>query len=139
MLVSEGEGRWVAYAGGYSDMVAQRGVGVQARGIVAPKGAAKETARSAAKPAGRSDAKSESRKRLGFNEQHELKTLPARMKALEGNRAKLRAALDDPTLYARDPARFEAISRTLATTEADLAGAEERWLELEMMREELEG
>lgn len=32
VLVSEGEGRWVAYAGGYSDMVAQRGVGVQARG-----------------------------------------------------------------------------------------------------------
>ena len=61
------------------------------------------------------------------------------MKALEGNRAKLRTALDDPTLYARDPARFEAISRTLATTEDDLAKAEERWLELEMMREELEG
>ncbi len=35
VLVSEGEGRWVAYAGGYSDMVAQRGVGVQARGVVA--------------------------------------------------------------------------------------------------------
>jgi ATP-binding cassette subfamily F protein uup len=134
VLVSEGEGRWVAYAGGYSDMVAQRGVGVQARGVVASKGA-KDASREAAKPPARPAAK----KRLGFNEQHELKTLPARIAALEGNRAKLRAALDDATLYARDPARFEAISRTLATTEADLAGAEERWLELEMMREELEG
>ena len=32
VLVSEGDGRWVEYAGGYSDMVSQRGVGVQARG-----------------------------------------------------------------------------------------------------------
>ncbi|PIK70761.1 elongation factor 3, partial [Methylobacterium frigidaeris] len=135
VLVSEGEGRWVAYAGGYSDMVAQRGAGVQARGAVSPKGAAKDTVQ-ASKPA---LARPTAKRRLGFNEQHELKTLPARIAALEGNRAKLRAALDDPTLYARDPARFEAISRTLATTETDLASAEERWLELEMMREELEG
>ena len=31
VLVSEGEGRWVEYAGGYTDMIAQRGEGVQAR------------------------------------------------------------------------------------------------------------
>ena len=30
ILVAEGEGRWVEYAGGYSDMVAQRGAGVAA-------------------------------------------------------------------------------------------------------------
>ncbi len=138
VLVSEGEGRWVAYAGGYSDMVAQRGVGVQARGVVSPsaKDGARDGVKAVPKPAA---ARPAARKRLGFNEQHELKTLPARIAALEGNRAKLRAALDDPTLYARDPARFEAISRTLATTETDLASAEERWLELEVMREEMEG
>ena len=28
MLVSEGEGRWIEYAGGYTDMVAQRGCGL---------------------------------------------------------------------------------------------------------------
>ena len=27
MLVAEGDGRWTEYAGGYSDMVAQRGAG----------------------------------------------------------------------------------------------------------------
>ncbi|WP_165644440.1 ABC-F family ATP-binding cassette domain-containing protein, partial [Oharaeibacter diazotrophicus] len=31
VVMSEGEGRWVEYAGGYSDMVAQRGAGVAAR------------------------------------------------------------------------------------------------------------
>ncbi len=31
VINAEGEGRWTEYAGGYSDMVAQRGVGVTAR------------------------------------------------------------------------------------------------------------
>ena len=35
VLVSEGDGRWVEYAGGYTDMVTQRGEGVRARMIAA--------------------------------------------------------------------------------------------------------
>src|SRR5207344_1070035 len=31
ILMAEGDGRFVEYAGGYSDMVAQRGAGVEAR------------------------------------------------------------------------------------------------------------
>ena len=31
VIVAEGDGRWQEYAGGYSDMVAQRGAGVEAR------------------------------------------------------------------------------------------------------------
>ncbi|ACA15264.1 ABC transporter related [Methylobacterium sp. 4-46] len=134
VLVAEAEGRWSLYAGGYSDMVAQRGRGVEARPAEPrPAPAPKDPAPAAAR-------KSEpARRRLGFNEQHELKTLPKRIAALEAAAVKLRAALADPTLYARDPARFETISRGLATAESDLAAAEERWLALEMLREELEG
>ena len=33
VLYAEGDGRWTEYAGGYSDMVAQRGEGVQARTV----------------------------------------------------------------------------------------------------------
>ncbi|GJD47703.1 ABC transporter ATP-binding protein uup [Methylobacterium crusticola] len=138
VLVSEGEGRWLAYAGGYSDMVAQRGAGVQAREAPRGEGPARGGAREAGSaPARRAEASP--RRRLGFNEQHELKTLPARIAALEGNAEKLRAAMADPTLYARDPGRFEAVSTALAATETDLAAAEERWLALEMQREALEG
>ncbi|ACL56470.1 ABC-F family ATP-binding cassette domain-containing protein [Methylobacterium nodulans] len=136
VLVSEGEGRWTAYAGGYSDMVAQRGAGVEARRSEA-KPAPREPAPRATPKAPR--AEPAPRRRLGFNEQHELKTLPGRIAALEAAVQKLSTALADPTLYARDPARFETISRGLATAEADLAAAEERWLTLEMRREELEG
>ncbi|MFE1597888.1 ABC-F family ATP-binding cassette domain-containing protein [Methylobacterium sp. ID0610] len=143
VLVSDGDGRWTAYAGGYSDMVAQRGTGVQARRgasrTAEGKTAEGKTAegKSVAPKAPR--AEPAARRRLGFNEQHELKTLPGRIAALEAAVQKLRTAIADPTLYARDPARFETISRGLATAETDLAAAEERWLTLEMLREELGG
>ncbi|WP_046864905.1 ABC-F family ATP-binding cassette domain-containing protein [Microvirga massiliensis] len=130
VLVSEGEGRWVEYAGGYSDMVAQRGEGVQARTVEKPKAKAE-------RPASEPGNRSAPRRKLGFNEQHELKTLPGRISELETRIAKLHETLADPGLYARDPALFEKASAALAEAEAQLAAAEERWLTLEMLREEL--
>ena len=50
----------------------------------------------------------------------------------------LRAVLADPDLYARDAVRFRATTDALAVAREDLAAAEERWLRLEMLREELE-
>ena len=58
------------------------------------------------------------------------------MRALKGKR---RAARDDPGPYARDAARFAKLSASLADTEARLAAAEDQWLTLELMREEVEG
>ena len=45
VIVSEGEGRWLEYAGGYSDMVAQRGFGVLAPATGEQSGAGKTAAR----------------------------------------------------------------------------------------------
>ena len=44
----------------------------------------------------------------------------------------------DPDLYRRDSQRFETETAKLATAKDTLAAAEDRWLELEAMREELE-
>ena len=132
VLVSEGEGRWIEYAGGYTDMVAQRGQGVQARVVE------KETRPKAGKPAPQPQA-SPARRKLSFNEQHDLKTLPTRMGELEAKIAKVQEILADPELYSRDPARFQKAMDALTQLQADLHAAEERWLELEMLREELEG
>jgi ATP-binding cassette subfamily F protein uup len=129
VLVSEGEGRWVEYAGGYTDMLAQRGEGVQARTV--------EKAARPKEPGRSSPAAGAPKRKLGFNEQHELKTLPERMRALEATIAKLQAILADPNLYAEKPKRFEEASAALAKAQGDLAAAEDRWLSLEMLREEL--
>ena len=130
--MSEGEGRWLEYAGGYTDMVAQRGRGVQAR-VVEKEAKPK----SADKPAAAAPA--QAKRKLTFNEQHDLKTLPKRMAEIEAKIAKVQEILADPELYARDPARFQKAMDALTRCRAELHAAEERWLELEMLREELEG
>jgi ATP-binding cassette subfamily F protein uup len=130
VIVSEGEGSWQEYAGGYSDMLAQRGRGVEAK-------AAAVVERAAAKPAAAAPAPAAKRK-LSFKQQHALQSLPERMEALQGEIAQLRTALAAPGLYARDRARFERFSAALAEKEAALVAAEEEWLELEMLREEME-
>ncbi len=129
VLVSEGEGRWVEYAGGYTDMLAQRGEGVQARTV--------EKAARPKEPGRSSPAAGAPKRKLGFNEQHELKTLPERMGALEATTPTLQAILADPNLYPEKPKRFEEASAALAKAQGDLAAAEDRWLSLEMLREEL--
>jgi ATP-binding cassette subfamily F protein uup len=47
--------------------------------------------------------------------------------------------LADPLLYAKDPNGFAEASAAFTKTEIDLAKAEERWLELEILREEIGG
>lgn len=131
VLVSEGEGRWLEYAGGYTDMVAQRGQGVQARAV-------EKEAKPKAEKAAPQPQTSAAKRKLSFNEQHDLKTLPTRMGELEGKIAKVQEILADPELYSRDPARFQKAMDVLTQLQADLHAAEERWLELEMLREELE-
>jgi ATP-binding cassette subfamily F protein uup len=51
----------------------------------------------------------------------------------------LSSLLADRDLYARDPVRFAKMSQALRVAQDSLAEAEERWLTLEMLREEIEG
>jgi ATP-binding cassette subfamily F protein uup len=134
VLMAEGDGVFLEYAGGYSDMVAQRGHGVAARETEKaaapskPKRVAPEEKRRAEAP----------RKKLGFNDAHALKTLPARMAELEKLCATLSERLSDPAFYGRDPKGFAETTAALANARAELTTSEERWLELEILREELE-
>jgi ATP-binding cassette subfamily F protein uup len=61
------------------------------------------------------------------------------MEKLRATAQKLHAILDDRELYARDPKRFNDATALLARTEAELAAAEDQWLELEILREEING
>ncbi|WP_207539225.1 ABC-F family ATP-binding cassette domain-containing protein [Sabulicella rubraurantiaca] len=131
VIFAEGEGRWVEYAGGYSDLLAQRGAGVEA--AKAPR-AAPAAPKPAAPP-----APAPSRGKLSFKDRHALETLPATMERLGKEIAVLREWLSDPGLYARDPKGFETRTKGLAEREAALEAAEGEWLRLEMLREELEG
>ena len=130
VIAWEDAGLWVEYAGGYSDMVAQRGHGVEAK--VAAK---------AVKPAVEkrtSGTAASQRQRLSFKDGHALKTLPGRMDKLQAEIARLQGTLADPDLYARDRKAFETATARLSAVQAELAQLEEEWLTLELKREELE-
>ena len=58
---------------------------------------------------------------------------------MEARITELNAVLADPDLYRRDPARFRDTTDALAVTRDELAAAEDQWLRLEMLREEIEG
>jgi ATP-binding cassette subfamily F protein uup len=76
---------------------------------------------------------------MSFKDRHALEKLPGQIASLQSEAARLRQVLANPDLYARDPKTFGATSAALAKAEADLAEAEERWLDLEMQRESLAG
>jgi ATP-binding cassette subfamily F protein uup len=131
VIVAEGEGRWTEYAGGYSDMVAQRGFGVTKPEVEKAVKAERPAAVAAPAPAQKS--------KLSFKQKHALETLPKEIAKLDAEMDRLNKLLADPGLYARDPKAFADASAKLTAAEAAKSKAEDEWLELEMIREEIEG
>jgi ATP-binding cassette subfamily F protein uup len=136
-IAANGDGRWTEYAGGYSDMLAQRGPGVAPNPAVPAAVARPRSAMT--QPAAQANLKQAARpRRMTFRDRRALETLPARIAALQAETARLSTALADPDFYARDPGRFAAATEALAAAQTALAAAEEQWLALEMQREEIE-
>jgi ATP-binding cassette subfamily F protein uup len=114
-------------------MLAQRGVDLASR----PAGKAVKADKPASTPA--PAAAPQPKRKLSFNEAHALKTLPAQIETLRAKIAALQKQLDDPGLFARDRAKFDTVSGQLASAHSELSAAEEKWLQLEILREEIEG
>jgi ABC transport system ATP-binding/permease protein len=132
VIVPDGGGRWNEYAGGYTDMLAQRGEDI------AREAATKPVAPRPAKAAAASGQPTGKRK-LSFNEKYALETLPGEIAALQDRIRAAQEKLADPGLYARDRAAFDKLSASLVTAQEELAAAEDKWLELEILREEIGG
>ena len=134
VIVPEGDGRWTEYAGGYSDMLAQRGARPDAR-----------TSPNTNRRKPRQDSVSNIaappplKRRMSFKDKHALETLPKTIAGLQAEADALRTKLDDPEFYTRDRAGFERTTVALAKLQQDIAAAEQQWLELEILREELAG
>jgi ATP-binding cassette subfamily F protein uup len=131
-IVPDGGGRWNEYAGGYTDMLAQRGEDIAREEVTKPRPARASKPAAAAAPAA-------SKRKLSFNEKYALETLPGEIAALQ---EKIRAAqekLADSGLYARDRKAFDETSAKLAAAQTELAAAEDKWLELEILREGIGG
>jgi ATP-binding cassette subfamily F protein uup len=131
VIAPEGDGRWIEYAGGYSDMLAQRGADLKREAV---KVAAVEREKAATSGTASAAAK----RRLNFNEKHALETLPKAIAKLQAEIAKQQRHLDDPDMFQKDRRKFDQASDALAKAQRELQEAEDKWLELEVLREEIE-
>ena len=122
----DGSGKVDIVAGGYADWEAKR------TKRVAPVKAAKPAAETApvAPPPPPKKAK------LSYKDQRDYDLLPGQIEELLAQIARDEAALADPALYTRDPAKFAALTKAIESARAEKDAAEERWLEL---AEQVEG
>ena len=125
IVLAEGDGRFTEYAGGYSDMLVQRG----------EKAPERPPLRKGAKPATEKPGRVP---KMNFSDLHALRILPEKIAAADLRIAELEHRLSDSGLFSRDPTKFAELSAELVEIRAQKDADEERWLALEMERYALE-
>lgn len=128
VIFVDGEGQLEEYVGGYSDALRQRGTSSVAA-PTAPASAPKQGKNppTPVKPA---------RSKMSYKDQRELTELPVKIDRLAKEIAEIEQRLADPALYRNDAKRFAQLSERLTELLAERDSSEQRWLELEMLREE---
>ncbi len=129
-FVFEGNGKISEYVGSYDDWLRQRPA------VSAPKqktNSKKSDPKKQVKPAPaatKTETKTETKK-LSFNEQHELKNLPAEIEALESQLETLETQMADPNFFKQEHKKVAAVTDELKQLQATLSQKYERWEELE--------
>jgi ABC transport system ATP-binding/permease protein len=136
VIAAEGDGRWVEYPGGYSDMLAQRSGQDLARTDMVPVAQTRTMAPTAPTPVAAPPAPTAPgvKRKLTFKDKEALKMLPKTIESLQEQIARHQKELSDEGLYRRNPKRFGDVSMMLGSAQEKLAKAENDWLELEMMQ-----
>ena len=117
----DGSGRVDVVAGGYADWEKQRQERAAASSPVRVERSRDTTAPPPAP---------EKKGKLTYKDQRDYDLLPARIEEIAAQIAQDEAALHDPALYTRDPAKFAALTKAIEAARAEKDAAEERWLEL---------
>ncbi|WP_309752501.1 ATP-binding cassette domain-containing protein [Novosphingobium sp.] len=116
----DGSGKVDVVAGGYADWEKQR----QKRNT-APK-----ATKAIAEPLVPPPPPPTGKVKLTYKDQRDYERLPARIDELLAAIARDEAALHDPALYTKNPAKFATLSKAIDAARAEKDAAEERWLEL---------
>lgn len=125
VIALEGDGSAHEFAGGYSDYRRNRPA---AQSRTDPKPRPKAAPVRPRAPASK----------LGFRQQRRWDELPGEIERAQEQAGKLERVLADPGFYERDPERFAHAAELLSGARAEIAALEEEWLELALLREELE-
>jgi len=128
----EGKAKWQIYAGGYQDMVNQRGFGVKAR--ASDNKQSDSSSPDKTRPLG----SKKSSVKLSYKHKHRLEKLPAEISACETKITALETKLSDPAFFSNNPTEFNEVIAALEQEKASLESYESEWLDLEMLKESLE-
>jgi ATP-binding cassette subfamily F protein uup len=134
----DGSGRVDVVAGGYEDWERKRR---PAASVPRRKpGSSRAEGQTGSRPLrpGSGQAAPGNARKLSYKDQRDYDLLPAEIEALEAAIARDEAALHDPDLYARDPARFASLTEAIEAAKAERDAAEHRWLELAEAAEALQ-
>jgi len=112
----DGSGLVDAVVGGYADWEAKRRPRLEAkkaspRPIAAPQAPKRAT-------------------KLSYKDQRDYDLLPKRIEQIDVEVARHETALADPQLYARDPGKFDRLTKAIEALREEKDAAELRWLEL---------
>ena len=84
------------------------------------------------------EVKNPGNKKLSYNQKRLLEVLPVEIEQIEKRIAEIEALLSDADLYARDPDAFNNLSTELLEKQKAKEDKENKWLEIQMLKEELE-
>lgn len=129
VIYMKGDGSLYENAGSYSELL-------EKISTVPQPAAAAAKVKESVKPA---VAKTSSgTKKLSYNQKRLLEVLPGETEALGREIRQIEEALSDASLYTENPQQFEALSSALAEKKQTLEDKENQWLELQLLKEELE-
>ena len=130
IIAAEGDGKWTLYSGGYSDMISQR---KQTSLTEDRKQSSVNASKNSSLRAG-----AERKARLSYKQNFRLEKLPGEIASVVAEIDALELLLADTEFFNRDPETFGAKAGELETMRSNLIKLEEEWLELEVLREELQ-
>jgi len=128
ILVFEGEGRVVRYAGGYQDFLSQRAAAEEAKAAEVVEVKASALPKEKEKPAKAAGAKS---KGLTWGEQRELEGIMEKIEVAENEVKALETTLADPSFYSSRAAEAAGMNKKLEEAKAKASSLVSRWEELE--------
>jgi ATP-binding cassette subfamily F protein uup len=129
VIVSEGQGMWREFVGGYSDW--ERVKATVAATPAAPAAAGKAAPAKAQDMSSSAQNASGKKVKLSYKEQRELEELPQLIASLEDEQSAITAQLNAPDFYKTNPADARRINARFAEIEESLLETLERWERLE--------
>lgn len=128
VIYMPGDGTATEHAGSYSDLLAK----------LQSKPHPKDDKKTQAKPQEKAPQLSNKTAKLSYKQQRLLEVLPLEIEKLEKEIAEIENQLSDPDLYTSQPDKFDSLTFRLNEAQLEKENSETQWLEIQMLKEELE-